>query len=163
MAPDQSDVNLNAAMQVLVQDWLHTAEVCLPQGGSPLDKLMHRNYGLMVSEQQQQQQQLRQGQRSEAVWSVLTPYRDYGNVEDFIAVLIHYVTYHVHIGFSGTLLYASPYLVRVLLKDVGILRLLEEGELFILQWEAFNDFQEVASEQTVRNFALHWGFGFQSD
>ncbi|GAX80060.1 hypothetical protein CEUSTIGMA_g7499.t1 [Chlamydomonas eustigma] len=82
------------------------------------------------------------------VWTVLTPFRTYARVADFIAILTHHHNWHRKVGFQGTLLYASTFLIQQLLKDAELLQWAQEGSLVLCVWDYFSRFQELIPNQT---------------
>ena len=88
------------------------------------------------------------------VWSVLSPFRPSASpsgsgspraasYDGFLAVLGHYLIYHLRLGFAGVLLYAPPSLMRRLERDEGRLdEWVMEGRLVPIAWDRFGRHQQ---------------------
>ena len=51
------------------------------------------------------------------------------------------------VGFRGVLLYATPYMVRVLMLDADVAAYVETGELVLMLWDMFSKYQPVIKNQ----------------
>ncbi len=126
-------------LQINVQGWLKTGLVCLKETPSDAD-------GLLIRAEEEMQ---RTDKGGPSLWYLLAPFRNVALTPAFVGMLSHSVRYHVQIGFSGVLLYASPFLIREIMKSDVAREQIQEGKLVLIKWESFNAYSAEVSEVVV--------------
>lgn len=149
-----------ADKQVLVKGWLEVGEACFSPNSTRLRQQI-------LSKQQEP------NSGNWTVWSVLSPYRPFGIPSDslsknsfgrssgdfcasyysrYLAVLRHYLVYHLRLGLAGSVHYAPPSLMQCLERDEGHLKdWTLQDRFFPIAWDKFGTHQQNVVPKGLTN------------
>ncbi|GAX86117.1 hypothetical protein CEUSTIGMA_g13530.t1 [Chlamydomonas eustigma] len=68
-------------------------------------------------------------------WILVPPFRNIPLTQAYISTLVHSTIYHVHVGFSGIVVYAGMRLIKEMSKDRDASQLMRDHKLVLVLWE----------------------------